>query len=284
MAPMADERRVDLHTHSTASDGRLSPSGLVRAAHEAELDAIGLTDHDTTAGLAEAEAAGARLGVIIVPGVELSATQNRREAHMLGYFIDRKNEEFQAALAEFVRQRSERIDRMIEKLWDLDVRVERDAVLAHAGTGTVGRPHIAWALIEMGAVADVPDAFNRYLSSGRPAYVPRPHVTPEEAIGLIRLAGGAPVLAHPWSTGDPAGMAARLKQHGLAGLEVWYGEYDSELRAPLYRIALENGLIPTGGSDFHAPGFKPGRELGEGLAPWETIERLHDAARAGSRA
>jgi predicted metal-dependent phosphoesterase TrpH len=276
---MHGDRAVDLHTHSTASDGRLSPSALVQLAASVGLNAIGLTDHDTTAGLPEAEAEAHRLGLIVVPGVELSASHDRREAHMLGYFIDREREHFQKSLATFVRQRSERIDRMIERLDQIGIRVDRDAVMEKAGEGTVGRPHLAWTLIEMGVVSDIAAAFDQYLGTGRPGYVPRPYLAPEEAIRLIRSAGGAPVLAHPYSTGDPAGLAARLKPLGLAGMEVWYGEYNDEQRQALHRIALANDLIPTGGSDFHAQDFKPGRDLGQPPVPWETIDRLyHDAA------
>jgi predicted metal-dependent phosphoesterase TrpH len=248
------------------------------------LDAIGLTDHDTTAGLAEAEAEAQRLGLIVVPGVELSASYHGREAHMLGYFIDRQDERFQERLATFVRQRAERIDQMIDRLDRLGIRVDRDAVLAKSGAGTVGRPHLAWTLIEMGVVSDISSAFDLYLGTGRPGYVPRPYLSPEEAIGLIRAAGGAPVLAHPYSTGDPAGLAARLKPAGLAGMEVWYGEYDDEQREALHQIALANDLIPSGGSDFHVEDFKPGRDLGKPPVPWETIERLHDAARSREHA
>lgn len=282
---MSDERRIDLHTHSTASDGRLAPAQLVRYALERGLGAIGLTDHDTTTGLAEAETAGREFGLMIVPGVELSATVDGRETHILGYFIDRENDEFQAALADFVRQRYERVDRMIAKIRDLGIDLDRDRVLEHAGSGSIGRPAIGWALIEMGLVADMREAFDMYLSSGRPGYVPRRQLAPEEAVRLILLAGGAPVLAHPFSTGDAPGMARRLKDSGLVGLETWYGEYKEERREELHRLALDLDLIPTGGSDFHAPGFKDGRELGSvsGI-PWDTIDTLRLAAANGVRA
>jgi predicted metal-dependent phosphoesterase TrpH len=281
---MPGERAVDLHTHSTASDGRLAPAELVQLAATVGVGAIGLTDHDTTSGLAEAEAEAARLGLIVVPGVELSASYQRREAHMLGYFIDRENEEFQERLATFVRQRSERIDLMIERLAGLGIRVDREAVLAKATGGTVGRPHLAWTLIEMGIVSDITEAFDQYLAAGRPGYVPRPYLSPEDAIRLIRSAGGAPVLAHPRSTGDPAGLVAQLKPVGLAGMEVWYGEYSPEQREELHQIALANDLIPSGGSDFHAEAFKPGRDLGQPPVPWETIDRLHEDAVSWNRA
>ncbi len=269
---------VDLHTHSSASDGLFPPRQLVREAKAVGLSGIGLSDHDTTSGLDEAEDEARTLGLIVVPGVELSATDQGREAHTLGYFIERDNEPFQTALHIFVEQRSQRIDRMIALLHDLGVPVERDAVLQRAGSGTVGRPHLAWELIEMGAADDMVDAFERYLGTGRPAYVPRPRLAPEEAIRITRSAGGAPVLAHPLSSPDPETLVARLAPAGLIGLEVDYGEYSAEERARLRRIAETHALIPTGGSDFHAHNFKPGRDLGGTGVSIEIVERLHDAA------
>lgn len=269
---------VDLHTHSSASDGLFPPRELVREAKAAGLDGIGLTDHDTTAGLDEAETEARDLGLVVVPGVELSATDQGREAHTLGYFVDRNNEPFQDALRTFVEQRSQRIDRMIDLLHELGIPVGREAVLRRAGVGTVGRPHLAWELIEMGAADDMVDAFDRYLGTGKPAYVPRPRLAPEEAIRIIRSAGGAPVLAHPLSSPDPETLVARLVPAGLVGLECDYGEYNPAERTRLRQIAEQHDLIPTGGSDFHAHNFKPGRDLGATGVPMEIVERLHDAA------
>ena len=282
---MTDERRVDFHTHSVASDGRLPPTELVNYAQERGLSAIGVTDHDTTSGLAEAETAARDLGLIIVPGVELSSTVGGNEAHLLGYFIVREIEEYQRALAVFVAQRSTRVARMIAKLRESGIAVDSERVLANAGLGSIGRPAIGWALIEMGLARDMADAFDNYLSPGRPGYVPRPKLAPEDEIAWIRAAGGVPVLAHPFSTGDAEGMAKQLKAAGLVGLETWYGEYLPEQRERLHDIARANDLIPTGGSDFHARGFKAGRDLGSVAGiPWETIDRLYDASQRIRRA
>jgi predicted metal-dependent phosphoesterase TrpH len=278
---MSHARRLDLHTHSIASDGRLTPTELVRHAREVGVDGLGLTDHDTTTGLDEAEAAGLEFGVEIVPGVELSSTVGSNEAHILGYFIDRAHPAFQAALAEFVDQRYERVGRMITRLNEIGIPVSHEQVIAQAGSGSIGRPAIGWVLIEQGYATSMADAFERYLGVGRPGYVPRRKLAPEDAIAIIRQAGGVPVLAHPYSTGDPMGMAERLKAAGLVGFETWYGEYTPEHRAALHAIALEHDLIPTGGSDFHAHAFKEGRELGSvpGI-PGDTIERLRNASEA----
>jgi predicted metal-dependent phosphoesterase TrpH len=168
---------------------------------------------------------------------------------------------------------------MIRRLREIGIAVDRDRVLAHAGLGSIGRPAIGWALIEMGLATDMADAFDKFLGMGRPGYVPRPKLAPEEAIAIIRRAGGAPVLAHPLSTGDAEGIAKRLKAAGLVGFETWYGEYTPQERDYLHGIARASELIPTGGSDFHALGFKEGRDLGSVTGiPWETIERLHAAS------
>ena len=217
---MNEERRIDLHTHSIASDGRLTPTDLVQAARDRGLTAIGLTDHDTTSGLPEAEDAGSKLGLIIVPGVELSSTVDGREAHMLGYFIDPENDEFQTALADFVAQRFERVDRMIAKLAESDVMVDRDRVFANAGAGSVGRPAIGWALIEMGLATDMADAFNKYLSVGRPGYVPRRKLNPEDAIALIRAAGGAPTTSRSSTLSTPSTLPTAMMTFSFVGLSL----------------------------------------------------------------
>jgi predicted metal-dependent phosphoesterase TrpH len=167
---------------------------------------------------------------------------------------------------------------MVGRLADVGVSITLGEVLAEAGPGTVGRPHLARVLIAHGYATDVGDAFDRYLRAGRPAYVPRQPFPPEEAIDLILRAGGVPVLAHPFSTGDPTAAVARLQPAGLLGLEVYYGEYDDEQRAELRALADRTGLIPTGGSDFHGFGYRAGRDLGGPPVPADTVERLRAAA------
>ncbi|MGH2531871.1 MAG: PHP domain-containing protein [Thermomicrobiales bacterium] len=269
---------VDLHSHSTVSDGLLAPAALVQEAKRRGLRVLGLTDHDTLDGLAEAEAEAATLGIELVPGVELSTDLGRHEAHILGYFVDRDEPDLLAGLDWFAQKRRERIERIVAKLRGLGIRIELDRVRELAGVGTIGRPHVARALIEAGYVASITDAFDRFLTPGRPAFVARQKVSPEEGVVLIRKGGGVPVLAHPYSTGDVEGILARLVPAGLLGLETWYGEYDEEERAELHRLADQWGLIPTGGSDYHGPRFKPGRELGGPPVPYEAVERLRSSA------
>jgi predicted metal-dependent phosphoesterase TrpH len=270
---------VDLHTHSTASDGLLRPAELVRTAARRGITALGLTDHDTVAGVAEATVESERVGVEVVPGVELGTSASRREVHVLGYFVDAASPLLLDTLASLAARRRDRAALMVERLGELGVPLTVEEVFALAGSGSVGRPHVARALVARGAATDVADAFDRYLAGGRPAYVPRQPFAPEEAVGLVRAAGGVPVLAHPLTTGDPEGMVARLLPAGLGGLEVYYGEYDAKTRNALLALADRHGLIPTGGSDFHGEGLKHGRDLGGPAVPVETVDRLRRARR-----
>jgi predicted metal-dependent phosphoesterase TrpH len=270
--------RIDLHTHSTVSDGLLSPADLVRAAARDGVTALALTDHDTIGGVQEAIETGREAGIEVVPGVELGTSVERREHHILGYFVDDTLSSFLADLDELASRRVRRATLMVERLAEAGIPITLDEVLAEAGHGTVGRPHLARVLIAHGHASDVGDAFEKFLKAGRPAYVPRQPFPPEEAIDLILRAGGVPVLAHPYSTGDPAAAVARLKPAGLLGLEVYYGEYDDDQRASLRALADRTGLIPTGGSDFHGYGYRAGRDLGGPPVPADTVERLRRAA------
>jgi predicted metal-dependent phosphoesterase TrpH len=269
---------VDLHTHSTYSDGLLSPAALVEEAALRGLRVLALTDHDTVAGIAEARDAGARLGVEIIPGVELSTTMAGGEGvHLLGYFVAVDDPDFREGLAAYARDREERMARMIERLRRVGAPVDAERVLAIAGHGTQGRPHLARALVEAGHAADLPDAFARYIGWGQPAFVPRPRVDPRQAIALVRAAGGVPVLAHPYTAGGVESVLDRLIPDGLLGMEVDYGQYSPEERDVLRQIAARRGLIATGGSDFHGPGFGAGRDLGGAPVPLAAVAALRAA-------
>ena len=239
---------------------------------------LALTDHDTVAGIREAQAAGAPLGVEIVPGVELSTSLGRGgEIHLLGYFVDIDDPTLLARLAGYARARAERMERMIERLRRVGAPVDPEQVREIAGHGTVGRPHLARALIAAGHADSLSDAFDRYIGGGRPAYVPRPRVDPAEAIALVRGAGGVPVLAHPFSVGGVEAVLDRLAPAGLAGMEVDYGEYSLEDRELLRQIAARRGLIATGGSDYHGPDSRSARELGSVPVPMAAVEALRSA-------
>lgn len=276
-------QRVDLHTHTTASDGQLTPAALVALAAERGITTVGITDHDTTAGLDEAIEAGRALGVEVVPGIELSTAVDAGEVHILGYFVAYRDAALHAALATFRQRRIERARAIVARLQAHGLAISFDDVLALAGGGTVSRAHIARLLTQRGYTASVDDAFDRYLARGRVAYVPHDRPIPEEAVRLVREAGGAAVLAHPYSAADLERLLPELVAAGLSGLEVWYGEYTEHQRRALDELARAYGLIPTGGSDFHGEGFREGRELGSVEVPPETVERLRQAARPATR-
>ena len=270
---------IDLHTHSTASDGLFSPTELVRRASAAELTLIGLTDHDTTNGVAEAQAAGASLGVTVIPGVEINTTitDSQGEAHVLGYYLDVDQRAFQATLTFLRDAREKRGERIIQQLRDQGINVEWSRVRELA-KGTVGRPHVALALIAAGYAVDMSDAFARYLTRGKAGYVPRFKLAPEQAIQLIRSAQGVPVLAHPAGiTGLAETVLPTLVRAGLLGLECYYGQYDDETVARLLALASQHSLIPTGGSDYHGPNIHP-TPLGGRWVPPETVEHLGQAS------
>jgi 3',5'-nucleoside bisphosphate phosphatase len=272
--------RIDLHTHSTASDGLLAPAALVRFAREQGLDLIALTDHDTTAGVPEAQAEGERVGLRVIGGVEINTDlTGGGEAHMLGYFVERDQPTFQRTLGVLRDARERRGERMVEQLraQGLDISWERVREIAQ---GSVGRPHVAQALIERGYAADVPDAFDRWLSKGRPGYVPRLKLSPQDATRLIRSARGVPVLAHP--VGIPnlqESLLPSLVEAGLLGLECYYGQYDEATVTHLLSLAALHHLIPTGGSDYHGPNMHP-TPLGGHPVPPESAEQLRAAADA----
>lgn len=273
ITPQADHgaARADLHTHSTASDGMLAPADLVHQAHRRGLTIIALTDHDTTKGLAEAIAAGEQLGVRVIPGIELSTDVEDGEVHILGYGIDAESETLQGALAGYRQARRERAEKIVSRLRDMDVHVPEGSVRASDGDAAIGRPHIARALIEAGYVQSIGEAFDRYLGNDKPAYIASERKpTPEEAIRLIRSAGGLPVHAHPFTSALFPASLPKLVDAGLAGIEVFYGEYSPEQRRALIRLAAEHQLLMTGGSDYHGENFKARRDLG-------SVEVPHDA-------
>jgi predicted metal-dependent phosphoesterase TrpH len=267
--------RADLHTHSTASDGTLAPADLVRQAHRRGLSVIALTDHDTTAGLADAIVTGAEVGVRVIPGIELSTNVSDGEVHILGYGIDPADTVLQAALARYRQARVERAVRMIERLRGLGVELSEDAVLATADGASVGRPHIARAMIEAGYVTTVGDAFDRFIGNGKPAYIESERKpTPVEAIDLIQAAGGFAIHAHPYTSERFPGSLAELVAAGLAGIEVYYAEYTSDQHRELARIAAEYGILAAGGSDYHGERFKERRDLGTAPLPADVLDRF----------
>ena len=272
---------VDLHLHTIASDGRLTPTDLVLLAARQGLKTIALTDHDTTDGLPEAYVAARGVpGLRIIPGIELSADVPGDEVHVLGYFINPDDPELQDDLTRFREGRVGRARAMVDKLGELGVQVDWERVQHFAGDGAVGRPHIALAMVEAGHCNEPKDAFPEYLGRNGLAYVERVKLTPAEAVDMIRRAGGVAVLAHPAYMNDMEAGIANLAGIGLSGIEVHYAKYRDDTIRQLARLAREYELIPCGGSDYHGLGNTDECLPGENGPPMDSIERLEAAALA----
>lgn len=267
---------LDLHLHSTVSDGRLRPAELVRLAAESGVKTMALTDHDSTDGVEEAEAVGLALGVRIIPGIELSTDVPGASIHMLGLFLDHQTRAFQQTIDEFREARIGRVHEMVARLEKLGAPISAERVFALAGEGSVGRPHVAQALLEAGHIRSIPEAFDRFLRRDGPAYVEGARLEPADAIRLIHSVGGFASWAHPleldgrpWQEYLPG-----LVEAGLDGIEVYYGKsYTPGEEAELLRACEANGLVPTVGSDFH--GFEGlTRVPGSVPSPANLLERL----------
>ena len=267
--------RVDLHLHSTASDGRFSPADLIRKAAAEGLAFIALTDHDTVDGIAAAlEAAREFSGLRLIPGIEISTDIPEGEVHILGYFIDHTDRDFQAALEKMRNSRWERARRMVTKLEKMSCPVDWERVREIAGGGTIGRPHIAQAMMERGYIEFFQEAFEKYIGRDGPAYVEREKVTPSGAVELIVQAGGLPVLAHPLTIPEPEQLATKLQAVGLIGIETYYASYAAEDVQRLITIADRHNLVTTGGTDFHGINANAETLIGGVEIPEESVERL----------
>ncbi len=267
---MAHARCVDLHLHSTASDGTEAPERVVRAAQSAGLAAIALTDHDTVDGIEAAMAAGEQAGVRIIAGVELSAYEKSDETHLLGLHLLRLDD-MRGQLAAFRAARRQRAEAMVHRLNDIGVRITFDDVLSVAADAAIGRPHVARALVENGWARDLRDAFDRYLGAGRPAFLEKRRMGLGEAISLVHACGGIAVLAHPGGGGTVARIGA-LVALGLDGVEVLHPSHSADDRARLLALVQHFALVPSGGSDSHGSG-DAGRVVGALRVPEEWLER-----------
>jgi predicted metal-dependent phosphoesterase TrpH len=271
--------RIDLHTHSAVSDGTDAPSELVQKAHTVGLDVVALTDHDTFGGLDEAVAEGERLGIVVVRGMELSCSRHGSSVHVLAYGADPASP---GLAAEMARVRSGRLGRLagvLEKLAALGVPVSEAEVMAQVGTSpSVGRPHIADALIKAGHVRDRQEAFDRFLADGGPAHVARYTIEVNHGIDLVHEAGGLAVIAHPWGRGrehvlPPQVLEALVHDHGLDGIEVDHQDHDADIRARLRALAISMDLLATGSSDYHGAG-KLDHDLGCNTTDPEVFHEL----------
>lgn len=277
--------RIDLHVHSTYSDGTCSPREVVELAHAAGVTTLSLTDHDTVEGMPEAVAAGNDLGIQIIPGIELSSQARGQEIHILGYYVDSSNRQFLERLEHLRSTREARNPQMVRQLNELGLSLSYDDVLAKADKGSVGRPHIAQVLVRKGYVKTVKEAFDRYLGEGAAAYIPRHLPEPGQVIAWIREAGGLPVLAHPgWvkpADGSFINFCRELRDAGLGGVEVFYSTHTPRQTSKFLQAAKQLGLCMTGGSDFHGT-VKPDIHIGVGRGalkvPATLLETLRKAA------
>lgn len=251
------ENRVDLHAHSTASDGTYSPAGIVQLAKEIGLRAVALTDHDTVAGIAEALDAGQKLGVEVLPGIEISADYESTGAHVLGYLVDPNSPALQEVIDWFVAERETRNQAIVDKLAADGFPISIPELKAKFPHTMLGRPHIGQLLVEKGCVGSVTEAMDRWLWDGQPYFMPRQHLPAADAIRLIRKAGGVAVIAHPLEYGYDKKGVERLIQTGCelgaGGVECHYSGYTPEEEAMLESFATARGMVITGGSDFHGP-------------------------------
>ncbi len=280
--------KIDLHTHTTASDGTLEPEELVALAVERGLTTIAICDHDTTDGILRALESAAKTNLTVIPSVEISTDIPQAEVHILGYMIDFTGHDLQHALSDMRDSRVDRAQRMVQKLNGLGMPIRWERVLEIAGSGAIGRPHIAQALVEKGYVNSPAEAFQLYIGRTGPAYAERHKMTPEQAVELIIRAEGIPVLAHPITAAGPTklmgeqlkldSLLPRLEKAGLAGLEVYYPNYSQAVIQYLLKLAERNHLVPTGGSDFHGWGVLP-TDLGQVLVPNKALDALYEAYR-----
>ena len=272
--------KTDLHVHTNASDGKYSPAELVKLAARNGLGLLAITDHDTVSGIAPAlEAARAFPDLKIIPGVEISSHAPGSEVHVLGYFIDYEDPELLKQLATLGDSRQDRARAIVDKLREMGLDISLERVHQIAGEGSIGRPHIAQALMEKGYVSSFQEVFTKYIGQGGPAYVERIKLTPDEAVELILKSGGLPVLAHPSTINDAEVVISRLAAAGLAGLEAHYKDYSSEQRRDLAALAAKYKLIATGGSDYHGIDEATEVMLGDARVPQECGENLIRLAR-----
>lgn len=270
----------DFHCHSNRSDGTRSPADLVDLAAANGVRVLALTDHDTLDGIAEAREAAARhAGLVLVPGIEFGCYEPGTEVHILGLFIDTANEAFRTEIAELQRMRIERGEAIAAALASLGAPVSWARVREIAGEASVGRPHFARALVEAGHVADIDEAFARFLGRNSPAYIEGKRLYPREAIELIHGARGLAVFAHPSFTADHERIAEELAAMGLDGLEVYYRHYEPAQVEALHALAGRLGLVASGGSDFHGLEREHEHEPGQFEMPPEAVTRLIEVAR-----
>jgi hypothetical protein len=269
---MTANGKADLHTHTNQSDGLLPPEQVIQLAAQAGLQAVAITDHDEIGALAAAVAVGKQLGVEVIPGVELSVSHNGYDIHILGYCIDFHHPPFLEFLNYFQNERVRRVHRILEKLTALGFPVPLEKVLRKAGAGSIGRPHVADAMVEEGHVPSYYEAFNRFIADGKPAFVPKVRISAAQAVAMIHQAGGLACLAHPGQNlTEP--IVLEVIKAGVDGIEVVHPKHSFSQRELYRQLAKTYHLLETGGSDFHG-GRKDDEKLGEYVIEYEKVEKM----------
>lgn len=268
---------ADLHCHTTASDGLLTPTELVRLVSELGLKCIGITDHDTIQGWEEAVGAGSTYQIQILKGIELNTNWHGKEIHILGYELNRSSSYLNEKLKSLREARVRRMLEILERLATLGIVISEDEIRQFVQGESIGRPHIAQALLKRGFIRSIREGFERYIGMGAPAYVPRNKLTTEAGIQLIRKAQGVAVLAHPGIHRVEEGIPAWVEE-GLQGIEVWHSEHNFEDITRYRTIAKQYDLITTGGSDFHGEAQKPGVEVGRWGVSLDVVEQILNLA------
>lgn len=265
---------IDLHSHTTASDGEHPPEEQVALAASKGVTVLAVTDHDTVDGLEACQRAAQRLGIRLVPGIEVSTRLNRRDVHILGHFVDPATPELASFQTRLMRERAERMAQMVEKVKALGFPVTMEMVQELAGDVSLTRPHLARVLVELGYASSPKEVFTRWLGDGKAAYVPHHEYPPAEAIALIHRAGGTATVAHPGPTRIDHLELEGLKQAGLDGIEVIHSDHPPSLQEKLSKWADELDLVKTAGSDYHGPTVSPGRSFGKVTMAPDELERL----------
>jgi predicted metal-dependent phosphoesterase TrpH len=270
----------DLHTHSNYSDGELSPRALVERAAGYGLAAVSITDHDTVNGQKKAMEAGRDYGIEVIPGAELSTQEGNTEVHILGYFIDPSNPAIEEKFNWLREKRRVRAGEIIKRLSDCGITISFNDLLNKVNSDSIGRPHIAMAMLEKGIVSSFQEAFNRFIGYGCKAYVPKEVLSRDEVMELILTSGGVPVWAHPGSNIKNADLLNRLIKTGLMGIEVWHPNHNSAIENSILKVVSERNLIPTGGSDFHSNAAMKVDVGGKGVS-YKSVSLLKKAAARG---
>ena len=269
---------VDLHIHTTASDGTSTPQEVVEIAAHYGLRAIAITDHDEVGGITPALLAGRLTGIEVIPGIEINTEYEQREVHILGYLIDYHDPKLLAQLKRLQDARLIRISKIVNALRQLGLPIELSRVRELAGNGSIGRPHIGMAMIEQGYVKSIQEAFHRFIGFGCPAYVPRYKIGPEEVVEMILGAKGVPILAHPGLV-NRDDLIPKLVKVGLQGLEVYYPEHEPWMVGKYLKLTDKYGLIATGGSDYHGNGANYRADIGTVTVSYRVVDQLKECQR-----